>query len=174
MRDGDKEMTFAVRGRKGKFLLPGVVLLYLFATAHVEAAALKVEDVAKELICLCGCNKLVNDCEMQDWAVAAKVVIKEKINEGWSKERIVAYFVEQYGPKVLAAPPKKGFNLTAWTTPFILIGVGAVLILFLLRAWVMGRGKREEVERQALEQMSQEEVSRYKQELELELKSRKY
>ncbi|MFQ5911748.1 MAG: cytochrome c-type biogenesis protein CcmH [Nitrospinota bacterium] len=97
--------------------------------------ALTLEEVARDLICLCGCGKVLSVCEMEGWAVPAKRLIEEQIAQGKDKAAILAYFVEQYGEKVLAAPTKRGFNLLAWILPFLAILVGGVGIFAVLRRW---------------------------------------
>jgi cytochrome c-type biogenesis protein CcmH len=61
-----------------------------------------------------------------------KAEIQKKIDSGMTESQIVDSFVAEYGQTVLSAPPKAGFNLTAWLLPFLafLIG-GAVLFAFL-------------------------------------------
>lgn len=167
-------MSSAIKYGKGRLLVVSFILIAALSFLEARADDLRMEDVAQDLICQCGCNKVLSVCEMQGWAVPAKELIQEKIDGGLSKEEIVAYFVEQYGPKILAAPPKEGFNLTAWTVPFILIGAGAALIVFLLRIWVKGQPVQDEEGRLPPEGMTEEEVSKYKKELEEELKSWKY
>jgi len=36
---------------------------------------------------------------------------------------------------VLAAPPKRGFNLLAWLLPFAGLGIGAAVLAVLARRW---------------------------------------
>ncbi len=56
------------------------------------------------------------------------------LNTGRSKEEIIQYFVKTYGERILAAPTKKGFNLTAWILPFLAVVIGgAGIYLFLNR-----------------------------------------
>jgi len=52
-------------------------------------------------------------------------LIEQKLAKGESATGIVQFFVAQYGEQVLSAPTKKGFNLTAWITPFVAILAGA-------------------------------------------------
>ncbi|MBI2881554.1 MAG: cytochrome c-type biogenesis protein CcmH [Candidatus Tectomicrobia bacterium] len=111
-----------------------LAVLTLFGTAG-RPWALTLEEVARDLICLCGCGKVLSVCEMEGWAVPAKALIVEMIGQGKDKDAIVAYFVEQYGEKVLAAPTKRGFNLTAWILPFFAIVAGGAGILAMLRRW---------------------------------------
>lgn len=124
------------------------LLLFFFLSLFVFAnlvSALTVDDVASELICPCGCGKMLNVCEMES-ARQMRVLIEEMIDEGQDKDQIINYFVNQYGEKVLAAPSKKGFNLTAWVAPFIVIGLGAGIIWLAIAKWAV-RGKIEEPKR---------------------------
>jgi cytochrome c-type biogenesis protein CcmH/NrfF len=49
--------------------------------------------------------------------------------------------VDEYGVKILAAPPKRGFFLTAWLTPLMAILLGGIAVLVLLRQWARPGGK---------------------------------
>ncbi len=102
------------------------------------ALALVVSDVAKEFVCNCGCNKMLTDCDMQ-CGEQLRGVIAGKIGEGWDKPRIMDLLVRNYGEKLLAAPTKSGFNLTAWITPFAAILVGGVMISLAVGEWVARR-----------------------------------
>lgn len=103
-----------------------------------------VEEIASELICLCGCNKLLNQCDMEN-AREMKAVIAQKLGEGLGKAAIIAYLTTTYGERVLAAPPKRGFNLAAWLTPFGVVALGSVVIWLAVAAWVRRRrGSRAE------------------------------
>ena len=44
-------------------------------------------------------------------------------------------FVAEYGEVVLAAPTKKGFNLTAWVLPFVMLVVGGGVVRAVIRRW---------------------------------------
>lgn len=52
--------------------------------------------------------------------------IAELLNEDYSEEDVIDYYVEMYGEKGLRAPNKSGFSLLAWTLPFIAMGVVGV------------------------------------------------
>jgi cytochrome c-type biogenesis protein CcmH len=56
--------------------------------------------------------------------------VREMLAEGASRQEILDFFAERYGPDGLAAPPKSGFNLVAWVFPPV--GVGAALVAGLL------------------------------------------
>lgn len=128
-------------------VLPVAALILLLWSA--PALALTVREVAGEFVCNCGCNKLLPDCDMQ-CGEQIRGVIAAKIREGWDKPRIVAFLVQGYGEKLLAAPTKQGFNLTAWVTPFLALGAGALAVCLAIRQWARSRTKAvspESVER---------------------------
>ena len=53
--------------------------------------------------------------------------VREMLAAGAGQPEILAWFADRYGPSVLAAPPKTGRNLLAWTLP--VAGVLAALLL---------------------------------------------
>lgn len=68
-----------------------------------------------------------------------RAVVREMLAQGRSREEVLDYFVDRYGPGILAAPPKSGANLLAWILP--IVGVAAALgaLLLVVRA-MTGRG----------------------------------
>ncbi len=62
-------------------------------------------------------------------------IIRKQLEQGKSKEEILAYFVNSYGESILASPPPKGFNWLLWLLPGAAIIVGGVVItMFLFKA----------------------------------------
>ena len=66
----------------------------------------------------------------------ARELIRQKLQQGQSKEDIIKYFVEVYGEQVLASPPKKGFYLTAWTLPLLVIMYSGLIVYLIIRLWL--------------------------------------
>lgn len=136
-----RRSSWASAARRTGLIAVWVAVTWLWAPA---ALALVVTDVAKEFICNCGCNKMLPDCDMQ-CGEQLRGVIAAKIGEGWDKPRIMDLLVRNYGEKLLAAPTKSGFNLTAWVTPFAAILVGGVLISLAVGEWVARRRAMQRV-----------------------------
>ena len=57
-----------------------------------------------------------------------KGLISRRIAAGDTKSEIKDRLVAEYGPQILAAPPRKGFNLLAWLLPIAGVLVGAALL----------------------------------------------
>lgn len=116
----------------------GLLLPLMFLIASPANAASTVGDVAGKLVCQCGCFMVLNNCTHIECASRETMlgIIEQKLSQGQSSEVIVQTFVKQYGEKVLAEPPKAGFNLTAWLFPFVSIAVGAVIITLAIKKWL--------------------------------------
>lgn len=95
-------------------------------------------EIARDLNCPLCEGLTLADCPLEV-CEQMRALIREKLAQGETREEILDYFVERYGEEVLNAPPKKGFNLTAWVLPFLVLGVGMVWLSYLLRGWITRR-----------------------------------
>jgi cytochrome c-type biogenesis protein CcmH len=108
-------------------------------TALGESAP-SAADLEAELVCpTCKTTLDQSDAPI---ARRMKAIIRERIAAGASATQIKAELVDQFGPAVLAEPPKRGFDLLAWLLPLVGIAVGAVGVGAL--AWVWSRRRRED------------------------------
>jgi cytochrome c-type biogenesis protein CcmF len=101
-------------------------------TQEVQVAALKPLEkrLQGEIICMCGgCKSPLNDCPMLycHSREPEKAELHALVEEGKTRDEIVAAFVKKYGGQdVLGAPLDKGFNRMAWLFPY-LIGAGSAI-----------------------------------------------
>lgn len=117
-------------------LLAAMAAALAVATLRPEPSrAPTVNEVAGKLYCPLCSGLTVDVCELEVCA-DMRETIAEKLAAGESSEQIQAYFVEQYGQKVLAKPTTSGFHLTAWLMPF------AFLLLALAAVWAWLRGRQ--------------------------------
>lgn len=67
-----------------------------------------------------------------------KKVIVEKLNEGWTEEQIIDFFVQRYGNEILLYPGNKFLNYI----PFFIFGIGFLfLTLIVIRNRKRGTNK---------------------------------
>jgi cytochrome c-type biogenesis protein CcmH/NrfF len=92
-----------------------------------------------------------------------KADISRRIAAGESKQEIKDALVAEFGQKILAAPPKKGFNLLAWLLPIFLLLGGAIVLGVLAWRWSHTRepGPPAAQLSPALERRVDEELARY-------------
>ena len=143
-----------------------VISLVLLPVTAVMADSATVSNISKQLICQCGCNMVLSNCSHAECASRETMtaLIEQKLTQGQSEEQVIQFFVTQYGEQVLASPPKKGFNLTAWIAPFAVILIGGGIIYVAIRRWV-SRSKLSQPYT-----VVEEDDEKYRRQLEEELK----
>lgn len=144
-----------------KALVAAVAALAVAAPALAQERP-SLADIEDEVICPT-CNTTL---EMSSSPVAARMraFIRERIAAGDSKDEIKARLVAEFGEGVLAAPPKRGFNLLAWLLPLVGITAALVAITLLARRWRAARAPAVAPGAPldpALERRVDEELARY-------------
>lgn len=95
------------------------------------------QEIEEGLTCQCGCGLTVHSCNHLNCSsgIPLKQEVAAEIASGKDRTEILAHFEAKYGEKILSSPTKRGFNLTAWVTPFAAIGVGGLVIAAVLARW---------------------------------------
>jgi cytochrome c-type biogenesis protein CcmH len=126
-----------------------VILLLISLLVGVLPAQPKqqttVSEIKTSLVCLCDCNMTVEACQGAMACDSAEKLTAEAtkyVEQGLSKGAILSAFIQKYGEHILAAPTKKGFNLTAWILPFAAIIVAGFGIIRILQRWVRQQQSR--------------------------------
>jgi cytochrome c-type biogenesis protein CcmH/NrfF len=97
----------------------------------------RFEKIGHELMCTCGCNQILLECNHVGCQVSGGMrdEISAGLSRGGNNDQILKTFVEKYGPVVLAAPTKVGFDRAAWIAPFAVFFVGIGLVMMVVRSW---------------------------------------
>jgi cytochrome c-type biogenesis protein CcmH len=147
-------------------MLFGVSLLASGAGAQApEPGAVsddQVNAIAKQLYCPVCENIPLDVCGTQACA-QWRELIRQKLGEGRSEAEIKAYFVAQYGDRVLAAPPARGLNWLVYVIPPLAILVGVYILYRALKAWKQPSSQGGQIESVAAP--SDEYVARIEEEL---------
>ena len=108
------------------------------AAAAPVAGAPNPSDLEAELVCPT-CETTL-DQSNAPVAQRMKQIIRERIAAGWTEEQIKDDLVDQFGPGVLAEPPKSGFDLLAWVLPLGLLTAGVLGVGVVAWGWSHRRG----------------------------------
>ncbi len=113
-----------------------IALLMVGTVSEVHAGAV-LADIENALMCECDdkCGKVLINCNSST-SDKHRADLKKHIDSRLTKEQIIKIYVDKYGEKVLSAPTKSGFNITAWITPFAAILGGGLGIRQILRVWI--------------------------------------
>ena len=93
-----------------------------------------VNAVAKQLYCPVCENIPLDACgtaACEQW----RGIIRDKLSEGWTEDEIKDYFVAQYGDRVLAEPPRTGFNWLVYLVPGLVFIGGGWLLYSGFQSW---------------------------------------
>jgi cytochrome c-type biogenesis protein CcmH len=151
-----------------------VVLLVLAVTSTAAAQQPTPSDdqvnaIAHQLYCPVCENTPLDVCPTQACA-QWRELIRQKLADGWTEDQIKQYFVENYGARVLAEPPRQGLNWLAYLIPPVIILAGAFVLYRAIRNWTKPAAAKTATNKSAPPQAPEDE---YVARLEEELRRRK-
>jgi cytochrome c-type biogenesis protein CcmH len=107
-----------------------LLMLYAGMAFPQEDAAMdkRVQALAHELRCLVCQNQTLADSNAP-LAVDLRNQIREQLKAGRTERDVVDFMVARYGEFVLYRPPFKAATVALWLGPFVLLALGAWLLL---------------------------------------------
>ncbi len=124
--------------------IAAIAMLALFAIAPLLIApvgAQQLSDRAKQVggkfMCMCSCSQVLTECNHVGCSVSASMLkeLNQALSRGDSEDVITQMFVQEFGTKVYAEPPKSGFSLVAWIFPSFCLVVGTGVAVFVISRW---------------------------------------
>ncbi len=119
-----------------------LISLWLFsalAMAGVEVHEFKTPEqeqqynrMVEELRCLVCQNQNLADSNAE-LAQDLRQEVYDMIQQGASDKEIIDFMVARYGDFVLYRPPLKSTTLFLWIGPFVILGIGVLVLLFHIR-----------------------------------------
>ena len=103
------------------------------ATAAPVKQHATVEQMYDLLMCV-GCHESLNVAESPQ-SYAERAQVRDYVAQGLTVKQIENRMVAQYGPAVLAQPPKRGFSLLVYIVPPVVVVGGIALLLYTVPRW---------------------------------------
>jgi cytochrome c-type biogenesis protein CcmH len=121
-----------------------LALVVLLASAVPAASAPSFQEIEESLTCQCGCGLTVHSCNHLQCpsALPLRQEIRSQLDRGLDKDQVLAHFQQTYGEKILSSPTTRGFNLTAWMMPFVMLAIGSAVVVITLLRWRRAGGRR--------------------------------
>ncbi len=121
----------------------GLLVLALAAPALAQegettVTADDVNRVAKRMYCP-QCESIPLDSCGTPACIAWRQQIKDFLQQGWTDQQIIDYFVEQYGQRVLDQPSDPLINVLLAAIPITALVVGAAIFYIQFRKWQRNR-----------------------------------
>ena len=93
----------------------------------------RLKNLGEELRCLVCQNQTIADSHAP-LAEDLRNQIRTMVRQGKSDDEIRAYMVDRYGDFVLYKPPLKATTVLLWIGPFVLLAIGAVVLVLVARS----------------------------------------
>tara|TARA_B100000965_G_scaffold239117_1_gene200492 strand:+ start:737 stop:1114 length:378 start_codon:yes stop_codon:yes gene_type:complete len=113
------------------FLLISFIILNTHNVSFAENTKLQLE-IYKNLRCLVCQGQSIADSN-SDFAQTLKLVVKDKISEGKSKQEIYDFLSNKYGEWIVYKPKFNSSNFLLWILPYFFLILGGIIIFVLLK-----------------------------------------
>lgn len=115
------------------------LLLFTVALATIGAGdtTAKFSSLGHKMVCTCGCGQILLECNHVGCPNSDGMIreLRTQVASGGTDTSIFNYFVAKYGPTVLAAPIRGGFDNAAWIVPIAVFLLALVGTAVLIRRW---------------------------------------
>lgn len=116
-----------------------VALLGMAAVTLLGAdnSTTRLEKVGHMLVCQCGCGQILSECNHVGCPVSPVMLseLRAQLETSLPNSGVLSWFAAKYGPIVLAAPVRGGFDNVAWIVPFALFALGIIGVVLLMKMW---------------------------------------
>ena len=92
----------------------------------------RARNLSKGIRCLVCQNQSIDDSD-SELAKDLRKIIRIKIIEGKKDKEINDFLVEKYGNFILMKPPFYSETFLLWSSPFIIVFIGIIIIFFSLK-----------------------------------------
>jgi cytochrome c-type biogenesis protein CcmH/NrfF len=121
--------------------IAALAVLAIVPALTTPSGAQQLSDRAKQIggkfMCMCGCSRVLTQCNHVGCTTSAGMLkeLNQSLDRGGSEDAITQMFVQEFGTKVYAEPPKSGFSLVAWAMPSVYLVFGTGLVVFVISRW---------------------------------------
>lgn len=118
---------------------PQLLLVFVIALATIGAGdtGSRFNDIGHKMVCTCSCSQILLECNHVGCPNSPGMIdeLKQQLASGGSDTSIFNAFAAKYGPTVLAAPIRGGFDNAAWIVPIAVFLLAMVGTAFLIKHW---------------------------------------
>jgi cytochrome c-type biogenesis protein CcmH/NrfF len=106
--------------------------------------ASRFNRIGHQMICVCSCGQILLECNHVGCPDSDRMIgeLRQQMAGGGSDTAIMNWFAAKYGPTVLAAPMRGGFDNVAWIAPMAVFLMATIGTGFLIRVWKLRSGSR--------------------------------
>jgi cytochrome c-type biogenesis protein CcmH/NrfF len=132
MRDFARRLRLIMRSKVVQSSILAVLVI-----AMLGASESRFDRLGHEMVCMCGCNQILNECNHVGCPVSPVMLdeLRQQLAGGGTDTAVLNWFAAKYGAIVLAAPIRGGFDNVAWITPLAVFVLATAGTAFTVWAW---------------------------------------
>ena len=115
------------------------VLLFTVALATIGAGdtTARFSSLGHKMVCTCSCGQILLECNHVGCPNSDGMIreLRQQVSLGGSDTSVFNFFIAKYGPTVLAAPIRGGFDNAAWIVPIVVFLLAIIGTALLIRRW---------------------------------------
>src|SRR6202051_1192749 len=104
------------------------LLPLLVSPLPAQPPSARARQIGGKFMCMCNCNQVLTQCNHVGCTTSTAMLkeVDQGVARGDSEDVLTQAFVQEFGTKVYAEPPKSGLSLVAWSLPsvYLLLGTG--------------------------------------------------
>jgi cytochrome c-type biogenesis protein CcmH len=129
-----RKLTHLLRNRAVQMLLVFTIAL---ATIGAGDTSGRFSNIGHKMVCVCSCGQILLECNHVGCPDSDRMIgeLRAQVAAGGTDTSIFNWFVAKYGPTVLAAPIRGGFDNAAWIVPVVVFFLAIFGTVFLIRRW---------------------------------------
>jgi cytochrome c-type biogenesis protein CcmH len=121
-----------------RWLQSAAICLLAIVMLGAADSSTRFARLGHEMMCVCGCGQILLECNHVGCPDSDRMIgeLRQQVASGGSDTPILNWFSAKYGPTVLAAPIRGGFDNAAWIAPaafFLLAIVGTGILITMWR-----------------------------------------
>jgi len=114
-----------------------VVALAFTMLGADDNSTTRLDKIGHKLVCQCGCGQILMECNHVGCPVSGPMIndLRAQLAAGNTEAVILQTFIAKFGPIVLAAPIRGGFDDVAWIVPYAALLLGTLGVALLIVYW---------------------------------------
>lgn len=122
-----------------------VVCLLAVVMLGADESGSRFNRIGHNMMCACSCGQVLLECNHVGCPDSDRMIgeLRTQMMAGGADDTILGWFTAKYGPIILAAPIRGGFDRVAWIVPLALfflgtVGTGLLIVLWKRRSGAVG------------------------------------
>jgi cytochrome c-type biogenesis protein CcmH len=107
------------------------------AQADKDKEEARYQNLGGKIMCSCSCAQMLLKCNHVGCPNSAQMIreLRTNVQSNRSDEEVLNWFRSNWGVTAVVEPSTHGFELLAWVLPAAGLGIGLLVVVFLIRSW---------------------------------------